>query len=328
MMASDVSIQNPQRRLIGALVGNNQVVLLAALIVLCVGASFAAPQFSSLANIIAILRQSAMVMIVGAGMTMLLITAEVDLSVGALLAFVGVVAMDVMNSTNSVAAGILAGIAFGGLVGLVNGLVVTRLKVKSLIATIGTMMILQGSVFLYSREAVQNHHHIAWFTSIGAGYIGPVPVPVVVAAAIFVIFYVLLRHTTLGRYLYAVGANEKAARLSGLRTERIKLFAFVVTGLLVGVAGIILGSLMNAGQPTAGRGFELTVISAVILGGTSLSGGRGTLIGTLLGVLVLKVIDDAIIILQWDQDLQMVVPGVVLVLATYLDLRRRRANAG
>ena len=328
MMASDVSIQNPQKRLVDAFVGNSQVVLLAALVVLCIGATLAAPQFSSLANAIAILRQAAMVMIVGCGMTMLLITAEVDLSVGASLAFVGVVAMDVMNKTNSVAAGIVAGIAFGGFVGLVNGLVVTRLRVNSLIATIGTMMILQGGVFLYSREAVQNHHHIAWFVDIGAGYAGPVPVPVVIAALLFVVFYVILRHTTLGRYLYAVGANEKAARLSGLRTERLRLFAFVVTGLLVGVAGTILVSLMNAGQPTAGRGFELTVISAVILGGTSLSGGRGTLVGTLLGVLVLKVIDDAIIILQWNQDLQMVVPGVVLVLATYLDLRRRRANAG
>ena len=189
------------------------------------------------------------------------------------------------------------------------------------------MMILQGSVFLYSREAVQNHHHLPSFVDIGAGYVGPFPIPVIIAAAVFVVAYVVLRHTTLGRYLYAVGANEKAARLSGLRSERLKLFAFVVTGLLVGVAGLILASLMNAGQPTAGRGFELVVVAAVILGGTSLSGGRGTLIGTLLGVLVLKVIDNGIIMLQWNQDLQMIVPGVVLIIATYLDLVRRRANA-
>ena len=190
------------------------------------------------------------------------------------------------------------------------------------------MMILQGSVFLYSREAVQNHHHLQSFVEIGAGYVGPVPIPVIVAAVIFVVSYVVLRHTTLGRYLYAVGANAKAAQLSGLRTREIKLFAFVVTGLLVGVAGLILVSLMNAGQPTAGRGFELVVVAAVILGGTSLAGGRGTLIGTLLGVLLLKVIDNGIIMLQWNQDLQMVVPGIVLVLATWLDLVRRRADAG
>jgi ribose transport system permease protein len=136
-----------------------------------------------------------------------------------------------------------------------------------------------------------------------------------------------LRFTTLGRFIYAVGANEKAVRLSGVRSQRVKMFAFVVTGLCVGVAGMILSSLMNAGQPTAGRGFELTVIAAVILGGTSLAGGRGSLAGTLLGVLVLKVIDNGIIILGWNQDLQMVVPGVVIILATYLDIVRSRANA-
>jgi ribose transport system permease protein len=325
-MVSEVSEPGKARGVIGTLGGNGQIVLIAVLVVLCVGVSLAEPQFYSGANIIAILRQSAMVMIVGAGMTMLLITAEVDLSVGASLAFVGVVAMDFMNRTESVAVGVLAGIAFGGIVGLANGLIVTRLRVNSLIATIGTMMILQGSVFLYSREAVQNHHHIASFVDIGAGYVGPIPIPVIVAAAVFVVSYVVLRHTTLGRYLYAVGANEKAARLSGLRSKRLKLFAFVATGLLVGVAGLVLVSLMNAGQPTAGRGFELVVVAAVILGGTSLSGGRGTIVGTLLGVLVLKVIDNAIILLQWNQDLQMIVPGVVLIAATYLDLTRRRAN--
>jgi ribose transport system permease protein len=144
---------------------------------------------------------------------------------------------------------------------------------------------------------------------------------------IFAVSYVTLRFTTLGRYLYYVGANEKAARLSGLRSERVKLFAFVATGLTVGVAGLILSSLMNAGQPTAGRGFELTVIAAVILGGASLTGGRGTLLGTLLGVLILKVIDNGIIILGWNQDLQIVVPGVVVILATYLDIVRTKSNA-
>jgi ribose transport system permease protein len=313
---------------VGSLTGKSQIVLIAVLAVISVGISLAVAQFYSGANVIAILRQTALVLVVASGMTMLLITGEVDLSVGASIAFVGVVAMDVINRTNSVVLGALAGIAFGGAVGLVNGLVVTRLKVNSLIATIGTMMILQGSVFLYSREAVQNHHHLASFVDIGAGYVGPFPIPVIVAAGVFVACHVILRHTTLGRYLYAVGANPKAARLSGVRTDRIKLFAFVATGVLVGVAGLILVSLMNAGQPTAGRGFELVVVASVILGGTSLAGGRGTLTGTLLGVLVLKVIDNGIIMLQWSQDLQMIVPGVVLVIATWLDLVRRRADAG
>ncbi|TPJ65694.1 ABC transporter permease [Mesorhizobium sp. B2-6-1] len=324
---SELTQASASKRFIGGnLLGSSQLVLGAILAVLCIAISIAAPQFYSEANIIAILRQCALVLIVASGMTMLIITAEVDLSVGASLAFVGCIGMAVLNSTHSLALGMLAALAFAGGVGLFNGLVVTRLRVNSLIATIGTMMMLQGGVYLFTREAVQNHNQLASFTDLGAGYVGPVPVPVILAALIFVVAYVTLRFTTLGRYLYAVGANEKAVRLSGIRSERLKLLAFVVTGLCVGVAGMILSSLMNAGQPTAGRGFELTVIAAVILGGTSLLGGRGSLFGTLLGVLVLKVIDNGIIILGWNQDLQMVVPGIVIILATYLDIIRNRAN--
>jgi ribose transport system permease protein len=324
---SDIARPAPEGTTFGRLAGNNQIVLLAILVLLCIAISVGAPQFYSVENLVAILRQCSLVLIVAAGMTMLLIAAEVDLSVGASLAFSGVVAMDVTNKTGSVFLGACAGILFGGAVGLFNGLVVTRLKVNSLIATIATMMILQGSVFLYSREAVQNRHLQRAFTEISTGYVGPVPIPVIIAAVVFVAAYVVLRHTTLGRYIYAVGANERAARLSGVRPARLKLLVFVVTGLLTGLAGLILASLMNTGQPTVGRGFELTVIAAVILGGTSLAGGRGTLLGTLLGVLVLKVIDNGIIILRWDQDLQMVVPGIVIVLASYLDLVRKRNDA-
>jgi len=320
----------PARRpglLVGALADKSQVVLIGLLVILCVAISVAAPQFYSVDNTIAILRQCALVLIVAVGMTMLLVAGEVDLSVGASLAFTGCVAMDVTNRTHSVTLGALAALAFAAAVGLFNGLVVTRLRINSLIATIATMMILQGSVYLYTREAVQNKHQLDAFTAIGAGYVGPIPIPVILAAVIFVLGYVALRYTLFGRYLYAVGANQKAARLSGLRAERLKVIAFVITGLCVGVAGLVLCSLMNAGQPTAGRGFELTVIAAVILGGTSLAGGRGTLVGTLLGVLLLKVIDNGIIILRWNQDLQMVVPGIVIVLATWLDIIRRKADA-
>lgn len=324
---SDVTQPAGAGALPSKLTDSSQIVLVLLLFALCIGISIAAPQFYSVENVIAILRQCSLVLIVGAGMTMLLIAGEVDLSVGASLAFSGCVAMDVTNKTGSVFLGALAGILFGGLVGLFNGLVVTRLKVNSLIATIATMMILQGGVFLYTREAVQNKHQQPAFTEISTGYLGPIPLPVIIAAAVFVVAYIVLRFTTIGRYIYAVGANARAARLSGKQPESLKLIVFVVTGLLAGLTGLILASLMNTGQPTAGRGFELTVIAAVILGGTSLLGGRGTLIGTLLGVLILKVIDNGIIILRWDQNLQMVVPGVVIVLATYLDLLRRRADA-
>jgi ribose transport system permease protein len=306
--------------------GQGQGVLFAILAILILGLSLATDTFLSAENMVAILRQSALVLIVAVGMTMLLVAGEVDLSVGASLAFAGCVAMDVTNQTSSFVAGAAAGILFGGAVGLVNGLVVTRLRVNSLIATIATLMMLQGGVYLYTREAVQNGHQLASFTALSTGYVGPFPIPVILAAMICVVGAVILRLTIFGRTIYATGANSVAARLSGIRPSRVRLILFVATGLLTGLAGLILASLMNAGQPTAGRGFELTVVAAVILGGTSLTGGRGTILGTVIGVLVLKIIDNGIIILQLDQNLQMIVPGVVIVLATWLDMIRGNAH--
>ncbi len=303
-----------------------QGVLFAILAILFLGLSLSTDTFLSAENMVAILRQSSLVLIVAVGMTMLLVAGEVDLSVGASLAFAGCVAMDVTNQTDSVVAGAAAGILFGGAVGLVNGLVVTRLRVNSLIATIATLMMLQGGVYLYTREAVQNGHQLPAFTLLSTGYVGPFPIPVILAAIICVIGAVILRLTIFGRTIYATGANSVAARLSGIRPNRVRLILFIATGLLTGLAGLILASLMNAGQPTAGRGFELTVVAAVILGGTSLTGGRGTILGTVIGVLILKIIDNGIIILQFDQDLQMIVPGVVIVLATWLDMLRGNAH--
>lgn len=307
---------------------NEQLFLGLILALLVAGLSIAAPQFATADNATAILHQSAMVLIVAVGMTILLITAEVDISVGASLAFTSCVIMDVINRTDSLLLGLLAGLAFGGVVGLFNGLVVTKLKVNSLIATIATMMALQGGVFLYTREAVQNHHQIEAFEFIATGYVLGIPFPVIVAAVIALAAWILLSFAVIGRQIFAVGSNPRAARLSGLSPKRIKLGGFVLTGLLVGVAAAILASLLNAGQPTAGRGFELIVIASVLLGGTSLFGGKGTLMGTLLGVLILKIIDNGIIILRWNQDWQIIVPGVVIILATWLDAVRKGRTDG
>ena len=317
------------RGFVSRLLANRQIVLLALLVILCIGISIGSSSFYSVDNIVSILRQSAMVLIVATGMTLLLITGEVDLSVGASMAFTGAVAMAAMNNTDSLLLGILAGVAVGGAVGLFNGFVVTVLRVNSLIATIASLMILQGGVFVFTREAVQNHHQLPAFPGIGAGFLFglPIPIPVVIAVVTFVVAWITLAKTTFGRRLFAVGGNPNAARLSGLRANRLKISAFLITGLLVGVTGLVLASLMNAGQPTAGRGFELIVVASVILGGTSLFGGEGTLIGTLLGVLILKVIDNGIIILGLNQDLQIVVPGVIIIIAVYLDQLRKKHHA-
>ena len=296
------------------------------LILLVLGLSIASEKFFTSANAIAILRQASLVLIVGVGMTFLLISAEVDISVGASLGFASCVVMDVVNQTNSLMLGAAAGIAFGAGVGLINAFVTNVLRVNSLIGTIAMMMMLQGGVFIFTREAVQNHHQLPHFSKIATGFFWGIPVPVIIAVAVALLGWLALSRTMLGRLFLATGANQKATRYSGYSPQRIKLIAFVATGALVGLSAVIFASLLNAGQPTAGTGFELTVIAAVLLGGTSLMGGRGTVLGTILAVLILKIIDNGIILMRWNQDLQIIVPGIVLILALYIDQKRQGSS--
>lgn len=316
-----------KKPLLGRLVLFNEVILLAVLVVISAAISAGTPKFYSTTNFINILRDSSMAIIAGVGMTMLLITGEVDLSIGSLVAFVGVLTMDIINKTQSVFLGVLAGVGLGALVGLINGLVRTKLKVNSLIGTIAMMMILRGSVNLYSIAAIQNFHQKHSFFVIGNGYLGFMPVPIIIMIVIYAIFFVILNRTVVGRYLYATGGNYIAAKISGIRVDTLKIMTFVINSILAAVSGIILVSRMNSGQPNAGSGFELSVIAGVILGGTSLGGGEGTLVGTLIGVLILRIINNGIIILRWNQDLQIVISGLVIILAVYIDNKRKLARS-
>ncbi|RVT82729.1 ABC transporter permease [Rhodobacteraceae bacterium CCMM004] len=323
-----VSDTPPRPTLAQRIMASEHGFLALVLAVLIVVLTLSADRFLTPANAVAILHQSSLVLIVAVGMTFLLITAEVDISVGASLAFGSCVVMAVMNETNSILLGTLAGVGFGAAVGGINAVVTTVLRVNSLIGTIAMMMMLQGGVYLFTREAVQNHHQLPLFPKIATGYVLGIPVPAIIAAAVAAVGMVVLARMRAGRLALAVGANPSAARLSGYSPERIKAVAFVVTGALTGLAAVILTSLLNAGQPTAGTGFELTVIAAVLLGGTSLMGGRGTILGTILAVLILKVIDNGIIQMRWNQDLQIIIPGIVLILALYMDQRRRGGAGG
>jgi ribose transport system permease protein len=305
----------------------NEIILVVVLVVIAAAISIGTSKFYSTTNILNILRDSSMAIIAGIGMTMLLVTGEVDLSIGSLVAFVGVVTMDIINKTNSVALGVLAGLGVGGIAGLVNGLVRTKLKVNSLIGTIAMMMILRGSVYLYSIAAVQNYHQLNAFFVIGNGYLGFMPVPIIIMILLYGLFFVILNRSVIGRYLYATGGNYMAAKISGIKVDNLKILTFIMTSVLAAVSGIILVSRMNSGQPNAGVGFELSVIAGVILGGTSLGGGEGTLIGTLVGVLILRIINNGIIILRWNQDLQIVISGLVIILAVFIDNKRKLARA-
>jgi ribose transport system permease protein len=316
------------RRSIGSrIILFNEVILVGILALICVLISIGSPRFFSSTNILNVLRDSSMDIIAAIGMTMLLITGEVDLSIGSLVAFVGVITMDVINKTHSVALGVAAGLALGAVTGLVNGLVRTKLKVNSLIGTIAMMMALRGGVYIYRVAAVQNYHSLDAFFQIGNGYLGFLPIPILLMAVLYVVFLFVVTRTVVGRRLYATGGNATAARISGINVDRLKIATFVTSSILAAVSGIILVSRMNSGQPNAGQNFEISVVAGVILGGTSLGGGEGTLIGTLIGVLILRVINNGIILLGWNQDLQIVVAGFVLIVAVYFDNKRKAARA-
>ena len=306
------------------LVKNNEGILFLICIFLCIFLAIYNPQFYSVQNINSILRSSSTVMIVALGMTILLTSGEVDLSVGALMSFVTVIVMDVINITGSISLGLISVFVFCFCVGLINGLVRTVLNVNSLIATLAMMLILQGSVYVYSMAAIYNTHLIPFFSFIGQGFFLKIPMPVIIMIVILPFFVILLNYTRYGRYFSSIGSNPDAAKLSGINNNKYKIIGFITTSMLVGVSGIILASLMDTGQQGSAKGFELIVIAAVLLGGTSFMGGSGTIIGTILGILILKIIDNGIILMGIPQEFQLVVPGVILILAVFFDNLRKK----
>jgi ribose transport system permease protein len=306
-------------------------VLLLVLVALCVALSQLSPVFASERNLFVLLSQMSMTMITAIGMTLLLIGREVDLSVGSMQAFVGVAAMQALNATSNLWIGLAVAILIGVVVGLANAGLTLGLGINSFIVTLAMLTIVRGLAYTFTDAAVQNDHKLESFRAIGIGFIvelpviGRIPWPVVIAAVIFVIFAILLNRTTIGRYIYAVGGNPRASALAGVRVNGIKTFCFVVTSVLAALSAFILISRMNSGQNNAGFGFELEVIGAVLLGGASLFGGQGTLLGTLLAVLLLGTLNNGIILLGINSSWQVAVNGFVILIAVLLDARRRRA---
>lgn len=304
-----------------------QLTLLLIFLILCVVLALLEPKFSTRINLINVLRQASMTAICGIGMVMLVLLGCIDLSVGSAQAVVGVFCVYVITKTGIVPAGIFAGLAMGTFIGLVNGLIVTRMRITALIATLGTMSILSGSAMV-ATNAVSIQVLDSSFLYIGTGQIalpllGRIPVPVILLLILVVIFTYILNHTTFGRYLYAIGGNEAAAGLAGIPVNRVKMIAFGLAGLLTGLAAIILASRMNSGQPTAGLGFEMQVIASVIIGGVSINGGRGTLGGAMIGVLILSVLSNGLVLMDVNSFWQNILRGIVIILAVYLDERRR-----
>ena len=295
---------------------SEQAGLLLALVLLCVVISLLTPVFFTALNIKNVLRDASLVAIAGIGMVMIILLGEIDLSVGSTQAVAGIIAVAVLNQMDSVLLALLAALLAGAVIGLCNGLLVTKAGINSLIATLGMMAILRGGAMV-STQAVSIQGKVESFVEAGTGYLGPV--------ALFALFYYVLHHTILGRYIYAIGGNIQAARLSGLAVDRTRILVFVIGGVLAALSAFILASRLNSGQPNAGLGFELQVIAAVILGGISLTGGVGTLGGAFIGILILTVLSNGLVLLNVSSFYHDIARGAVIILAVYLDTRRKQS---
>lgn len=309
---------------------------LLALAVLVVVLSFASDRFLTSENILNVLRQISVNLTVSIGMTMIILTGGIDLSIGSVVALSGAVAAGLIKNGISlpywnvtlqftVFGAIVAGIAVGLVAGWVNGLVITRFRVPPFVATLGMLSVARGLTQLWTHNyPITNLGE--QFTFMGLGYLWGIPMPVWISAALVPVFVLVTRRTRFGRHLYAVGGNERAARLSGVNVNRVKLLAYMFGAALAGVAGLLTTARSNAADPKVGVGYELDSIAAVVIGGTSLAGGRGSILGTVLGCLIIGVLNNGLGLVGVSPEWQLVVKGVVIIVAVAIDQAGRRAN--
>ncbi|HDR9488252.1 TPA: ABC transporter permease [Burkholderia aenigmatica] len=299
--------------------------IVTVLVLLCIALSFANQYFLTVGNIADILRQTAINGILAVGMTYVVLTAGIDLSVGSTLALAGIVSASLVTGPHAVspALGLGAGLLVGMVAGAVNGLLVARLSIPPFVATLGMLSAARGLTYIYN-DGMPVTDLPDGYLSIGTGAIAGVPVPIIVFAIVVVLFWFVLRYTTYGRYVYAVGGNAKSAKTSGISTGKIIFSVYVIGGLLAGLAGIILAARTTSALPQAGVSYELDAIAAVVIGGTSLSGGTGSLGGTVVGALLIGVINNGLNLLGVSSYYQQVVKGVIIVGAVLLDASRKK----
>lgn len=299
--------------------------ILPILLLICILFTFLSSNFLTPGNVVNILRQASINIVLATGMTFVILTGGIDLSVGSILAVSAVVSVLVsLIPALSWASG-LAGLVTGLILGLVNGGLITFLDVPPFIVTLGSLTALRGVAFLVANGTTVFNRDLN-FAWIGNNYLGPFPWLVVIALLTVLVSWFVLRQTVLGVQIYAVGGNDRAARLTGIKVDRVLLFVYGVSGLLAGLAGIMSASRLYSATGMLGQGYELDAIAAVILGGTSFTGGIGTIVGTLLGALIIAVLNNGLTLLNMSYFWQLVVKGLVIIVAVTIDRLRRRSR--
>ena len=280
--------------------------------------------FLTTKNVFNILRQNASNLFLATGMTMVIILGGIELSVGSVIALSGCVAAGcVVFLGLPEVVGFLAGILVGALVGMFDGFVICKRGISPFIVTLASRNIAKGVALVCTAGAPIRCMTDA-FKFPGAGYVGPVPTPVILMIIIFIIACFIVNRTQLGRHIYAVGGNAQAAKFSGINVSKVKFIVYTYTGVMAGIAGIVIASRLYSGQPTAGDGAEMDAIASVVVGGTSMSGGSGRLGGTLIGVLIIGVLNNGLNLMGVDSNWQYIVKGLVILLAVYVDFIRNK----
>ncbi|MCA1023569.1 ribose ABC transporter permease [Halobacillus litoralis] len=296
---------------------------LVGLLVLITVVSIINPSFLEPLNLLNLLRQVAINALIAYGMTFVILTGGIDLSVGSILALSSALMAGMMVSGIDPILAILIGCLLGALMGAVNGLLITKGKMAPFIATLATMTMFRGLTLVYTDgNPITGLGDSYAFQLFGRGYFLGIPVPAVTMLLAFAVLWVILHKTPFGRRTYAIGGNEKAAFISGINVSRVKILVYSLAGLLSALAGAILTSRLNSAQPTAGTSYELDAIAAVVLGGTSLSGGRGLIVGTLIGALIIGTLNNGLNLLGVSSFFQMVVKGVVIIIAVLMDRKK------
>jgi ribose transport system permease protein len=318
LMQGKVTEAKPRRLGIGQKLGP-----LAGLFAIVLVVSIMEPDFLTLNNLFNILRQVSINALIAFGMTFVILTGGIDLSVGSILALSSAFVAGLMTDGTSALIAVRAGLIVGAVMGALNGMVISLGKVAPFIATLATMTIFRGLTLVYmDGKPITRLSQGGWFELFGRGYFWIFPVPVLTMLIAFAVLYFILKKTTIGRYTYAIGGNEEAAKLMGIQVNKVKIMIYSLPGLMAALAGIILTSRLNSAQPTAGTSYELDAIAAVDLGGTSLSGGRGWIVGTLIGALIIGTLNNGLNLLGVSSFFQLVVKGLLILFAVLADRKQ------
>ena len=280
-------------------------------------------QFIALSNITNILRVASYTAIAAVGMTMVIVVGEIDLSAGSLVCASGLVGALVVKATDSWILAVLAALAVGALVGTFNGVLCAKGKLPGFIATLASMTILRGMAYI-----ITGGNSVVWdnevFTKIGTGYISVIPIPVIIMVVVLVFGIILTTKMRFGRYIYSVGGSIETSRWSGIAVDKVKIIVFIIMGVLTSISGLIIVARLGSGQPSAGTGFEMDCITAAVVGGTSMSGGKGKIIGTFVGVLLLTILTNGMTLVGIDTYYQQVFKGVIIVISVLAETRSKK----